>query len=338
MRKQRKDRFAWFDIMITLLALELMSSFYYGTRALFTAFLCVISAAAAEFISIRIMRKKFTADDLTCTSDGLILSLMLPAFIDYNIAVLASVFMITAAKCVFGGRRNMIFSPAAVGYVFILTSWSKKLLSYPLPHERCGIFEEPSELTESASHLFDLNGKLEYSDFELLLGNFSGPSGSVSVLLLIVAALILILRRDISAGAFIGSVLGTAIPAIIAPVSYSRVDSVRYSLIMNMVLFASIYIIADRRIAPRKNYYAFFYGFFIAAFAYIITITTAKENAIVMISVLFTPIALMLRELERGIEHIRKTDIKARADEDGGAAVSVSEPADDAGSEAKTDE
>ena len=306
--------------MITLLALELMSFFYYGTRALFTAFLCVITAAVTEFVSIRAMRKKFTADDLTCTSDGLILSLMLPAFIDYKIAVLASIFMIVAGKCAFGGRRNMIFSPAAVGYVFILTSWSKELLSYPLPHEKCGIFDPPSELTESASHTFDLNGKLDLSDFELLLGNFSGPCGSVSVLLLVVAAVMLILRRDISAGAFFGAIFGTAIPAVIAPVCSSHFDSVRFSLVMNMVLFASIYIIADRRTAPHKDYYAFFYGFFIAAFAYIITITTAKENAAVIVTVLFTPVSLALRELERRIEHIRKNDVKERAAADSRAA------------------
>ena len=313
MRKAvKKDRLAWLDIMITLLTLELMAYFYYGTRALFTALLCMTVSAAAEFISLRIMHRRFTADDLTCVSDGLILALMLPAFIDYEIVVIAAVFMIVVAKCIFGGRRNMIFSPAAVGYIFILTSWGKELLTYPAPHDRCGIFSKPDTLVDSASHIFNLSGKLNYSDFELLLGNFSGPCGSVSVLLLVVAAVILILRRDISAGAFIGSISGTAILAYLSPVSDIRVDSVRYSLIMNMVLFASIYIISDRRIVPRRNYYAFFYGFFTAVFAYIIVLTTAKENAVVIVSVLFTPIALSLRTLERSIEHIRRKDEKAR--------------------------
>ena len=69
-----------------------------------------------------------------------------------------------------------------------------------------------------------------------------------------------------------------------------------------MVLFASVYIIADRRIAPKRDYYAFFYGFFLAAFSYILVITTAKENAIVLVSLLFTPVALGFKNLEKHIE------------------------------------
>ena len=76
----------------------------------------------------------------------------------------------------------------------------------------------------------------------------------------------------------------------------------KYTLVTNMVLFASVYIVADRRIAPKRDYYAFFYGFFLAAFSYILVITTAKENAIVLVSLLFTPVALGFKNLEKHIE------------------------------------
>ncbi|MBR4627955.1 MAG: RnfABCDGE type electron transport complex subunit D [Ruminococcus sp.] len=302
LKKAKKERLIWLDIMITLLSLELMAYFYYGMRAVASACTCMAVSFAAEFISLRLMGKKFTADDLTCISDALIISLMLPVSIDLRIAGYTCLFAVVVTKNVFGGRRNMIFAPAAAAYVFALTSWSREVLMYPEPHTKLGLFEKPDVLVHSASHAFNITGKLRYTDLEILMGNFSGPAGSASVLLLLISALMLIFRGDISAGAFLGSLLGTGLTAYLSPVGYSRVDSLGYSVVTNMVLFASVYIIADRRIAPRRNIFAFYYGFLIAVTAYILTLTTAKENPIIAAAVLFTPAALAIRSLERKID------------------------------------
>ena len=221
---------------------------------------------------------------------------------DYKIAFIAVIFSIVVAKNIFGGRLNMIFSPAAAGYVFVLTSWGRKLLQFTEPHVKTGIFDEPETLVNSASHTFNLTGVFKHSDFEILLGNFSGPSGAVSILLLVVAAAVLIFRRSISAGAFIGTIFGTGFFAVLTPAVSSRADSLKYSIITNMVLFAAVYIVSDVRIAPRRDYYAFFYGLFIGVISYVLVLTGAKENAIVMVAVLFTPIALGFRNLEKKIE------------------------------------
>lgn len=298
-KKIRKERLLWLDIMITLLALELMSFFYYGVRALVLGGVCIAVSLISEIICLRLMNRPFTADDLTCTSDALIIALMMPAVMDYKVASVACIFAVVAAKNIFGGRRNMIFSPAAAAYVFMLTSWGKKLLLYPEPHSKAGIFDIPDGLVSSASYVYNTTGKIDLTDFEILMGNFSGPTGSVSILLLIVAAVMLMLRRDISVGAFIGAISGTVFPACIMPISNTA--PVRYALVTNMVLFAAVYIISDRRIAPQKEYYAFFYGLFIAVFSYIVVLTTGKENAVVIVSVLFTPVALGFRNLEKKI-------------------------------------
>ncbi len=302
LKKARKERIVWLDLMITLVTLELMSYFYYGMRTVVLGGVCVAFSLAAELASLRLMHRKFSADDLTCTSDALIIALMMPAVMDYRIAAIASVFAVVAAKNIFGGRQNMIFSPAAAAYVFVLTSWGRKLLMYTAPHVKTGIFDDPEGLTGSASYIYNTTGKMDYTDFEILLGNFTGPAGAVSILLLVIAAVMLMLRRDISAGAFIGSVAGTVLFAAVTPIAGTRSDSVKYTLVTNMVLFASIYIVADRRIAPKRDYFAFFYGFFIAVFAYILVLTTANENAVVIVAVLFTPAALAIKNLEKKID------------------------------------
>lgn len=307
-KKIKLERFIWIDIMFTLMALELMGYFYYGIRAVLMSSICAAVSVLTEIVSLRLMGRKFTADDLTCISDALIVSLMLPAAIDYRIAAIGSVFTVTVAKNVFGGRSNMIFSPAAAAYVFIITSWKSQALMFTEPHVHTGIFEKAGNLVSSASHSFNVSGRLSCTDFEILLGNFVGPTGAVSILLLAVAAVILILRRDISGGAFIGTIAGTSVMAFLVPASVDPSDSVKYALSMNMVLYAAIYIISDRRIAPKRNYYAFFYGFFIAVFSYILVLTTAKENAIVTASVLFTPAALGFRNLEKRIEQAERDE------------------------------
>ena len=340
LKKAKKERLIWLDIMVTLLALELMAFFYYGARAAAAAGTCVAVSFTAELISLRLMGKKFTADDLNCTSDALMISLMLPASVSYRLAVYACIFATVIAKNIFGGRKNLIFSPAAAAYVFIMTSWSRETLMFPEPHTRLGVFDEPETLVHSASHTFNISGSLNYTDLEILMGNFSGPAGAASIMLLVIAAVMLIFRGDISAGAFLGSVLGTGLTAYLAPVGYSRMDSLGYSVAMNMVLFASIYIVADRRIAPKRQLFAFFYGFLIAVTAYILTLTDAKENAIIAASVLFTPAALALRTLERHIdselEAERLRDEAAKAEEK--AAEPDTQAEEVPGEEAQPDE
>ncbi|MBQ8122031.1 MAG: RnfABCDGE type electron transport complex subunit D [Ruminococcus sp.] len=311
LKQAKQERLIWLDIMLTLLTLELMAYFYYGLRALVLGGVCITVSAAAEFISLRLMHKRFTADDLTCTSDALIIALMLPTVIDYKIAAIGCVFAVVAAKNIFGGRLNMIFSPAAAAYVFLLTSWKNQTLQFTAPHVHTGIFEKATGLVTSASHSFNLTGEMSVSDFEILMGNFSGPAGAVSILLLAVAALILILRGDISGGAFIGTISGTVLLSYLVPMSGGMVDSIKFPLVTNMVLFAAVYIVSDKRIAPRRHYYAFFYGLFIAMTSYIIVLTTAKENAIVIVALLFTPIALAFKNLEKRIDDL---EIQARSE------------------------
>ena len=325
LNKKRKERHIWIDIIITLLALELMAYFYYGMKALMLGGVCIAVSLAAELITLRLLHRKFTADDLTCTSDGLITALMMPAAISLRIPVIACVFAVIAAKNIFGGRHNMIFSPAAAAYLFVLTSWKDQLLSCPQPYDKMGIFEKAENVSYSASYIFNNTGKFSASDYEILLGSFAGPMGAVSILLLLVSAAVLIFRKDISIGAFAGTIFGTAFMAYVCPVISDRIASVKYVLVTNMILFAAIYIISDMRIAPQKNYYAFFYGLFIAVSAYIVMLTTGKENVIVIMSVLFTPLALAFRSLEKKIDTAAHLEALEAAEAENAAEAVTSE-------------
>ncbi|MDY3213989.1 MAG: RnfABCDGE type electron transport complex subunit D [Ruminococcus sp.] len=308
LKKVKQERFVWMDIFITLLALEIMAYFYYGFRAVLIAGLCVTASFACEYLSLIAMRKKFTADNLSCINDGFIIALMMPATIDYKIPVLTCIFANIVGKNIFGGRKNMIFSPAAVGYLFALTSFGKQLLEYPNPFVKADIFNQSQKLVSSASHIFNTTGKLSISDYDIVMGNFSGPMGAVSILLLLISSVILLFRKDLSAGSFIGFFAGLMFMSAICPIGEGRIESAKYLLATNMTLFAGSFIISDVRIAPEKKHFSFFYGLFIALISYVLLLTSGQENIYITVAVIMTPAALALKQLEKKINKLSESE------------------------------
>jgi len=290
------------DILLTLLSLEVMAYFYYGIRTLIMAGMCMAVSFVCDWISVWLMKKKYTSDDLISLADGLAVALMMPASVDFKIPVIACAFAVIVGKNIFGGRKNIIFSPCAVGYLFALTSWENEILRYPSPDCRLDINAENAVLSRSLSYTFNTSGNINVSDFDLLIGNFHGAMGTVSILLLIVSAFVLVFRKAISAGAFTGFIAGIFFMSYLCPVSDSRIESLKYIMVTNMFLFASIYIVSDKRAAPVNNYYAFFYGLFMAIASYIILLTDAKENMLPAVSVIMTPLALLFKEIQTRVD------------------------------------
>ena len=202
----------------------------------------------------------------------------------------------------------MIFSPAAVGYLFALTSFGKQLLEYPNPFVKADIFNQSQKLVSSASHIFNTTGKLSISDYDIVMGNFSGPMGAVSILLLLISSVILLFRKDLSAGSFIGFFAGLMFMSAICPIGEGRIESAKYLLATNMTLFAGSFIISDVRIAPEKKHFSFFYGLFIALISYVLLLTSGQENIYITVAVIMTPAALALKQLEKKINKLSESE------------------------------
>lgn len=302
MKKLKPRRLSSTDILITLVALEVMAYFYFGIRTVILVGLCMAVSFLSDWLTVKLMKKEYSAEDLICLADGTAIALMMPASIDYKIPVISCIFAVVIGKNLFGGRKNIIFSPCAIGYLFAVTSWKDDVLMYPEISSKLGIYNNDAELSRSLSYTFNTTGQVKVTDFEILLGNFEGAMGTVSILLLGVIAVVLIFRKAISTGAFAGVMSGLIFMSFVCPVTDSRTESLKYVLATNMFLFATIYIVSDKRTAPLKNYYSFFYGLFTALISYILLLTTGKENLIVTVSVLMTPLALVLKEIQSHID------------------------------------
>lgn len=305
------------DIIITLGSLEVMAYFYYGIRTLIMAGICMAVSFVCDWLSLWFMKKKYTSDDLISLADGLAISLMMPASVDFRIPAVACAFAVLVGKNLFGGRKNIIFSPCAVGYLFALTSWGNEILMYPSPEKKLDITAENAVLAHSLSYDFNNAGNINISDFDLLIGNFRGAVGTVSILLLIIISVVLVFRKAVSFGAFTGVIAGLLFMAFTVPVSESRADSLKYIIATNMFLFSSVYIVSDKRVAPLNNYYAFFYGLFISVTAYIIILTTAKENMIPAVSVIMTPVSLFFKSIQLKADRYASEEKTEKSESDG---------------------
>ena len=102
------------DIFIALIALEIMSYFYYGFRAVMIAGLCVTASFGCEYFSTILMGKKFTADNLSCVNDGLIIALMKQPTVDWKIPFFAGIFASVAGKNIFFKPRVMTCVPIGI--------------------------------------------------------------------------------------------------------------------------------------------------------------------------------------------------------------------------------
>lgn len=287
------------DIMITLIPLEIMAYFYYGERTVIMALVCMGVSFIADWTAIFLMKKKYTAEDFISIADGLAIALMMPASIDFKIPAISCVFAILIGKNLFGGRKNIIFSPCAIGYLFAFVTWGNKVIMYPPPDKKLDLNPENISLSHSLSYYFNTTGITGVSDFDILMGNFRGAMGTVSILILIVSAIVLFLRKAISGGAFTGVMIGILFMSYVCPINEGRLESLKYVMATNMFLFSAVYIVSDKRVAPINNYYAFFYGLFTAFISYILLLTTAKENMIITVSVIMTPVALFFKEVQR---------------------------------------
>ena len=105
------------EVIMILSVLVFMSYFYYGLRVIIVVFISISSCYLTDIICCKLNKKHYKLNDLSAISTGLILALMMPASIPYEIMIFASCFAIVIGKQVFGGKGKNVFVPAAVGFM-----------------------------------------------------------------------------------------------------------------------------------------------------------------------------------------------------------------------------
>ncbi|MCX6356466.1 MAG: RnfABCDGE type electron transport complex subunit D [Candidatus Aureabacteria bacterium] len=167
--------------------------------ALAAAGCCVLCEAAVQ----KLLGKRMTVDDGSAVVTGLLLAYNLPPGVPVWMVAVGSVVAIAVAKQAFGGLGCNIFNPALIGRAFMMAS-------YPVAMTTWRPYGAWHGLT-GATPLGIIKEKLPlplpaYGD--MFLGRIGGCVGETSTLLLLLGALYLLSRGDITwhaPASFLGS-------------------------------------------------------------------------------------------------------------------------------------
>ena len=185
------------DVIIALVPAALAAVYFFRWYALRTILVCVIFAPLAEWISQKIMKRKNTIDDFSAVVTGLLLALTLPPTIPPWIAAIGAIVAIVLGKAIFGGLGWNPFNPALVGRAVLTASWPLEMTTWIKP-----ITSGLIQAVTTATPLNIIKEKMIEEKLptylEMFLGNRAGSLGETSVLLILIGALYLFYRKQIT--------------------------------------------------------------------------------------------------------------------------------------------
>lgn len=262
------------DAVITLLAIYIMSAFYYGERALWLCGISVATCTVADMLCYLLRHKKPNVLDYSAMVTGLIIPLLMPASVDYRIVITAGLFAICVVKQPFGGVGSNLFNPAAGGLAFAIVCWSAELFAYPAPFTALpAIGEMTATLYSGSAYTLYVGGIPQTGLSNLALGLAPGPMGATNLLVVGACLLYLVLRRTVRIQQPLCMLAAVALVAWLFPrVDATAVESVVYELVAMPTLFVTAFMFSDPVTTPSrgsaKAAYAFVSGLVLMIFRY----------------------------------------------------------------------
>lgn len=250
------------DVIIAMLPLYAMATYYYGARALLLGGYSVLICTLADLLCTLLAGRVPNIRDLSPAVTGMLVPLLMPASIRLEILAAAGLFAIAVAKHPFGGVGQNIFNPAAAGAAFAIVCWPRSMFAYPVPLEWMPIaVDETIRLGTSPARALALGGAPTIDMLDMLLGNFPGPMGATNILVLLTCLLFLTFRRAVSLGMTVSFVAGAAAVAALFPrADLSPFRSVSYELMSGMLLLGALFLLNDPVTSPRRRPSRLLYG------------------------------------------------------------------------------
>jgi electron transport complex protein RnfD len=186
-------------IFIALIPVMLMAVYYYGGRVLALCGAAAGTAVLTDFACRLLQRRENrTPYDLSAANTGVILAMLLPASAPYWLAAIGAFTAIAVVRYPFGGHSGTLFHPANTAFAFLLICWTELVTRYPLPRQTLSYDSDPNVTLYTSPAARLMAGGAERIDWlDLLMGNFVGPMGCTSILILFFCGLFLALRGSI---------------------------------------------------------------------------------------------------------------------------------------------
>ena len=304
------------DVMIALVPLYIMAYLYYGIRALYLGVWGVLIAVVADNVGILLRRQRPNVRDLSAVVTGMMIPLLLPASISYEIVAVAVLFGILVAKQPFGGVGQNIFNPTAAGIAFVTISWPNQVLRYPTPLDPLELFGTvTAKLSESPAYTLKMGGVPIIDSVDMLLGNFKGPMGCTYVLVIVACLVYLLVRRTVRWNVAVPFLATVAVFALLFPrANLSWVESITYEMFSGSLLFGAVFLINDPVTAPKRHTAQILYGVLAAVFTMLYRYFGGLEQGVVFAVLLVNALSATFDKFSEELPNINLR-IRRKGDE-----------------------
>lgn len=247
------------------------------------------------------LKSQYTVNNILAPLiSGMIFALTLPAYCDWYVVFIGSLFGIIIGKMVFGGLGQNIFNPAATARVFVAICFGAKINeAYSL--------QASYDAVASATPLATNISQSSYSLLDLFFGNVSGSMGEVSTILILIGAIYLFARRSADIRAFLGFVLSFMALSFVAVISgfgksdsVSMLDTYLYQIMAGGMLFGATFMITDPVTSPVTKFGRVLYGAIAGSLVVLIRISGALPEGVVFSILIVNMLAPTIDYLTRG--------------------------------------
>jgi electron transport complex protein RnfD len=211
------SRIMW-SVVIALIPVMIGSVYFFGFRTLLVIGLSIASAISFEVLSQLMWHRKITILDGSAIITGILLAYNLPPGIPLWIAVIGSAFAIIIVKQIFGGLGHNFVNPALAARAFLMVSWPQLMTTHWVA-PKYGYLAGFDAITQATPLTLAKNYPIQtvfqqlnsWSVIKnLIIGARGGCIGETSIILLLIGAVYLLIRRYIAYRiplAYIGTVL-----------------------------------------------------------------------------------------------------------------------------------
>ena len=291
------------DIVFMIFPLLALSTYFYGMRPAVLCATAALTAKLCDHLVAWLRRRPYDKDENSSVPIALLLVMLFPASVHYYVVIISVSTAILIGKHAFGGYGCYPFNPTAVGYAVAAVSWPTEIFRDPVPFTKMSVVDAGGAvLVDSVSHMLRSGGVPNVRPFDLVLGNFPGPIGTTSVLIIIACAMYLWMRRDISIDIPAGFLIACAAVAFFYPRVNTlglelpwkyldiRITSLCYEMLSGALIFSAVFLVNEPVTKPKNPRARFAYGllvgFMTMMFRYFGTYDTGVCFALISVNAL----------------------------------------------------
>lgn len=257
-----------------------VSCYLYGLRPLLLCGFAVLMGNLCDRLISLLRRRVYQAGDYSNESFALVITLLMPATVDWYVLAAAILAGALIGKEVFGGYGSYPFHPAAVGYAVAAVSWPEQVFRYPAPYANIPLWDASGVATSSTiSDTLRSGGLINISALSLVLGEYAAPMGTGAAIVLVACGLFLWMQKDVRLSASLSFLITAGLIVFFFPRQLGltegtaftaglvfRLRCVRDEMLTGAMLFSAVFLLNEPYTCAHHRLGRILYGVMVGAF------------------------------------------------------------------------